>query len=126
MMSYIHAWIYVILLPCTIFAKDSNIFNPLSVFLTGLVIVHGCALVAAAEMVLSIFPGEPSWVSSPVGEMWNSRAKAGAMPTTSINRRPARVDVVWDVLRVVVFIGWKLKEISCFVRAWVYPSTWLP
>jgi len=45
-MGYIHAWIYVILLPCTIFAKDSLVFNPLSVFLTGLVIVHGCALAA--------------------------------------------------------------------------------
>jgi len=46
MMSYIHAWIYIILLPCTIFAEDSLIFNPLSVFLIGLVTVHGCAMVA--------------------------------------------------------------------------------
>lgn len=46
MMSYIHAWIYVILLPCTILAKDSLDFNPLAVFLIGSAIVHGCAMAA--------------------------------------------------------------------------------
>ena len=46
MMSYIHAWIYVILLPCTILAQDSLAFNPLAVFLIGLAIVHGCAMAA--------------------------------------------------------------------------------
>ena len=46
MMGYIHAWIYVILLPCTIFAEDSHIFNPFAVFIIGLSVVHGCAMAA--------------------------------------------------------------------------------
>lgn len=46
MMGYIHAWIYAVLLPCSLYAVDHYFFSPLSVFLIGMFVVHGCALVA--------------------------------------------------------------------------------
>lgn len=45
-MGYLHAWIYVILLPCSIFSDEHYMFSPLSIFLIGLFIVHGCAMFA--------------------------------------------------------------------------------
>lgn len=46
MMGYIHAWIYAVLLPCSLYSVDHYFFSPLSVFLIGMFVVHGCALVA--------------------------------------------------------------------------------
>ena len=46
MMGYIHAWLYVILFPCSIFVGDDYLFSPISIFIIGLAMVHGCALFA--------------------------------------------------------------------------------
>ncbi len=49
MMGYIHAWLYVILMPCTLLVDPnavSLIFTPISVFIIGFAMVHGCALFA--------------------------------------------------------------------------------
>ncbi|MFK7910664.1 MAG: hypothetical protein AB8F34_08675 [Akkermansiaceae bacterium] len=47
MMGYIHAWLYVILLPCSIYADShSVIFSPMAVFMVGMFVVHGCAIIA--------------------------------------------------------------------------------
>ena len=46
MMGYIHAWLYVILMPCAMLAENTMDFDPLSVFLIGLAVVHGCAMAA--------------------------------------------------------------------------------
>jgi len=46
MMGYIHAWLFVILFPCTLIAGDNYISSPLSVFIIGFAIVHGCAMFA--------------------------------------------------------------------------------
>lgn len=46
MMGYIHAWLYAILLPCSIVGGDDYIFSPLSIFIIGFAMVHGCAMFA--------------------------------------------------------------------------------
>lgn len=45
LLSYIHAWLYTILLPCS-FLSDTGIFSPISVFILGFALVHGYALFA--------------------------------------------------------------------------------
>ena len=46
MMGYIHAWLYVILMPCSLVAGDDYISSPISIFIIGFAIVHGCAMFA--------------------------------------------------------------------------------
>ncbi len=46
MMGYIHAWLFVILFPCTLIAGDDSIFSPMSIFIIGFAMVHGCAMFA--------------------------------------------------------------------------------
>lgn len=46
MMGYIHSWLYLVLLSCTVFATNTLEFSPLSIFLIGFAVVHGCAMAA--------------------------------------------------------------------------------
>lgn len=46
MMGYIHAWLTVLLFPCSMFAADDHIFSPISTFIIGFAVVHGCAMFA--------------------------------------------------------------------------------
>ncbi len=49
MTGYIHAWLYVILLPWVLLSEinmGSVTFTPLSIFIIGFAMVHGCALFA--------------------------------------------------------------------------------
>ncbi|MBT8044723.1 MAG: hypothetical protein KJO79_07210 [Verrucomicrobiae bacterium] len=46
MMAYIHAWLYVLLLPSSMYTGDHDFFSPLSVFLIGMFLIHGCAIAA--------------------------------------------------------------------------------
>ncbi len=49
MMGFITSWLYVILLPWSLLAEiniGSVMFTPLSIFIIGFAVVHGCALFA--------------------------------------------------------------------------------
>jgi uncharacterized membrane protein YecN with MAPEG domain len=44
LMGYALAWLYFILLPCSMLTKNSTVFYPLPLFVIGFALVHGCAM----------------------------------------------------------------------------------